>query len=399
MSTKLLLENMRDTSGFFQQDVLEVAWAAVPERFRTVDLVSDGLEPADLGAFTLGRQQHSLRLRFFRLPAPMDREMAWCCWRLVELGGRVPVGSLQSLINSLARAVEEHPDLRGSLMREWERILAAAYARHYGRLPGKGSGLNAGTVLRRYYQILWTAYDQRPWWQREVWDPVLDPRIPLRAHEPLGDHGLYFQSLQPLWLRNGFQWYRKVWLIGQHPAPPTWLCDEPAEVRAFMLDYLSHVRAQTARPGPNRGKPLSPLRVNDIITDGSAAAQARAEQGLREMIRQGKPITFRGLAQTAGVSLDFLYRRTELRRRVEQLRTQQRSHPPQPVTQPPDDSPSSVVRTFTAQLAGLKRRHRDEVQALRRALETARSENLECRAASAPGAPPIPKYPDGDLLP
>ena len=36
--------------------------------------------------------------------------------------------------------------------------------------------------------------------------------------------------------------------------------------------------------------------------------QARAEQGLREMIRTGQPITFRGLAQTAGVSLDFLYR-------------------------------------------------------------------------------------------
>ncbi|MFE3645661.1 tyrosine-type recombinase/integrase [Streptomyces sp. NPDC059169] len=295
MSAKLLLENMRDTSGYFQQDVLDSAWASVPERFRTVDLASAGLEPTDLGAFTLGKHQHSFRLRFFLLPAPMDREMAWCCSRLVELGGRVPVGSLQSLINSLARAVEDHPDLRGSLMRrtprEWERSLAAAYARHYGRLPGKGWGLNTGTVLRRYYQMLWTAYDQRPWWQREVWDPMLDPRIPLRAHEPLGDHSLYFQSLQPLWLRHGFQWYLKIaletggltwttararrsgiqvfgdWITGQHPAPPTWLRDDPAEVRAFMLDYLSHVRAQTARSGPNRGKPLSALRVNDIITD------------------------------------------------------------------------------------------------------------------------------------
>lgn len=57
------------------------------------------------------------------------------------------------------------------------------------------------------------------------------------------------------------------WITGQRPAPPTWLRDDHAEVRAFMLDYLSHVRAQTARSGPNRGKPLSALRVNDIITD------------------------------------------------------------------------------------------------------------------------------------
>lgn len=38
----------------------------------------------------------------------------------------------------------------------------------------------------------------------------------------------------------------------------------------------------------------------------SAAATQRAEEGLREMIRRGDTITFRALAQTAGVSLDFL---------------------------------------------------------------------------------------------
>ena len=59
----------------------------------------------------------------------------------------------------------------------------------------------------------------------------------------------------------------------------------------------------------------------------SAAATTRAEQGLRELIRTGRPITFRGLAQTAGVSLDFLYRTTQIRERVEQLRSQQRTTP------------------------------------------------------------------------
>ncbi|WP_327129600.1 DUF6262 family protein [Streptomyces sp. NBC_01727] len=95
----------------------------------------------------------------------------------------------------------------------------------------------------------------------------------------------------------------------------------------------------------------------------SATAQARAEHGLREMIRRGQPITYRGLVQTANVSLDFLYRSTEIRQRVERLRSQQRSHPPRPASQPADDLPSSVVRTLTTQLAGLKQRHRDEIQA------------------------------------
>lgn len=62
------------------------------------------------------------------------------------------------------------------------------------------------------------------------------------------------------------------------------------------------------------------------------AAKTRAEQGLREMIRRGEPITFRGLAQTAGVSLDFLYRTSEIRRRVEHLRAQQRQPAASPGT-------------------------------------------------------------------
>ena len=111
----------------------------------------------------------------------------------------------------------------------------------------------------------------------------------------------------------------------------------------------------------------------------SAAAQARAEQGLRELIRRGEPITFRGLAATAGVSLDFLYRTGEIRRRVEQLRGQQQASPPALATPADPDQPGSVVRTLTAQLAELRRRHRDEIHALNQALEAAHGENLELR--------------------
>ncbi|MGW7044217.1 hypothetical protein ACWGDT_16210 [Streptomyces avermitilis] len=42
------------------------------------------------------------------------------------------------------------------------------------------------------------------------------------------------------------------------------------------------------------------------------------------------------------------------------------------------------MRTLTAQLAELRRRHRDEVQTLRQALEAAQSENLELRRRLGP---------------
>ncbi|MEU6015210.1 DUF6262 family protein [Streptomyces sp. NPDC047515] len=128
----------------------------------------------------------------------------------------------------------------------------------------------------------------------------------------------------------------------------------------------------------------NPDNLRQAAARKSAAAQTRAEQGLREMIRTSQPITFRGLAQTANVSLDFLYRCTEIRQRVEQLRAQQQNHPPRAAVDPPDDSPSSVVRTLTTQLTELKQRHRNEVRALRQALETAQSENLELRRRLGP---------------
>lgn len=112
----------------------------------------------------------------------------------------------------------------------------------------------------------------------------------------------------------------------------------------------------------------------------SAAAKTRAEDGLTRMRRSGDPITFRGLARTAGVSLDFLYSTPDIRRRVEQLRAQQNSAALPASAHPADpDQPSSVIRTLTSQLAELKRRHRDEISALQQALESALGENLELR--------------------
>ncbi len=123
----------------------------------------------------------------------------------------------------------------------------------------------------------------------------------------------------------------------------------------------------------------NPDNLRKAAARKSAAAKDRAELGLREMVRRGEPITFRGLVQKAGVSLDFLYRSTEIRQRVEHLRSQQRRRLPEPPSAPDPNQPNSVIRTLTAQLAELKRQHLDEVRALRQALEVAQGENLELR--------------------
>lgn len=131
----------------------------------------------------------------------------------------------------------------------------------------------------------------------------------------------------------------------------------------------------------------------------TAATATRADAGLREMLRTGQPITFRGLARHAGVSLDFLYSSTALRQRVQQLRDQQRTQPggassrhdttggdPAGVACP--ETTSSVVATLTAQLTDLRRRHREETARLRRELEAAHGENLLLRRRLASGHDP-----------
>jgi hypothetical protein len=123
----------------------------------------------------------------------------------------------------------------------------------------------------------------------------------------------------------------------------------------------------------------NPENLRRAAAAKSAATQARAEDGLEQMLRRGDPITFRGLAQTAGVSLDFLYTTPEIRSQVEQLRARQQAIPTARAPAPGPDQPSSVIRTLTAQLTDLKRRHRDETDALKQALEAAHGENLELR--------------------
>ncbi len=100
----------------------------------------------------------------------------------------------------------------------------------------------------------------------------------------------------------------------------------------------------------------NPGNLRTAAAAKSAAARARAEDGLRQMRRRGDPITFRGLAQTAGVSLDFLYRTPEIRSQVEQLRARQQATPATRTPAPGPDQPGSVIRTLTAQLTELKRR-------------------------------------------
>jgi hypothetical protein len=116
-----------------------------------------------------------------------------------------------------------------------------------------------------------------------------------------------------------------------------------------------------------------------------AEATTRAEAALAELVARRQPVTFRGLAKAAGVSVDFLYN-SPLRGRIEQLRATAPITAPGAAAAHAEASDSQVVRALAAQLRDLKRRHHDEITELRNALAAAHGENLQLRRALGPAA-------------
>ncbi|MFD4530155.1 DUF6262 family protein [Streptomyces sp. NPDC058470] len=120
-------------------------------------------------------------------------------------------------------------------------------------------------------------------------------------------------------------------------------------------------------------------RTQTLNAAAKAKSQAKtktAEQTLRTLIKRGEPITFQAVQREAGVSHAFLYNHPDLRGRIERLRSQAR---PIPAPAALADAESTLVLALTSQITRLKKQHREEVQALRDALEQAHGENLDLR--------------------
>ena len=201
--------------------------------------------------------------------------------------------------------------------RTWLQQIPLAVHRRRGKLPAPSSVMQMRQVLLRFLWLLDLAYDARPWWQRESWRPVEDPRIPVRQHEPLGRQAIHFHRISAGWLRRAAQWHGKVgletgalrwstlnqrvfaltvldaFLAGRGISEPR-LAAGPARVRQLMQDFLGHVRASRASRGPTAGQPVSAAHAKTVLVHAEqfylfmhdhkdAAAAATGESGWREL--------------------------------------------------------------------------------------------------------------------
>ncbi|MDQ3344289.1 MAG: DUF6262 family protein [Actinomycetota bacterium] len=97
-------------------------------------------------------------------------------------------------------------------------------------------------------------------------------------------------------------------------------------------------------------------RLREAAQARHDATMRRAENTLRQLAKKGGPITFRRVAEEAGVSRAWLYRQDELRRQIDQLR----------------DTPTSRASSLPAA-------ERATVESLRQQLRAYRSEIARLR--------------------
>ncbi|WP_447947266.1 hypothetical protein [Microbacterium lacticum] len=157
------------------------------------------------------------------LPARMQHEVMFAVWRIVELGGRVPVAVMSLLTRELGHATT-HLRTQGkpwnSLIDRtpagWRTVLLNSWERRTGSFPNPETSRTFLSALDRVCKLVWFAYDARPWWRREIWDLQLDVRIPRTPHELQNQTAIHWHRLQPRWLREGAMFFVKSQLeLGQ----------------------------------------------------------------------------------------------------------------------------------------------------------------------------------------
>jgi len=311
------LELIEAARGRADPQALEALWTAVPGPMRLLRFAPGTVPPQYAGAFCHdGTWRAGVDLS--HLPEPMRREVAWCVFRIIDLGGTIPTPGLSMLVRRLGEVIAGQPgrapvSLLGMAGRDWCQQIQHAAHRRTGRLPAPATMSNIRGLLTRMMRLLVTASDTGPWWRLDQWNPVEDTRIPLRDHEPMGRYAVRFDRIGMPWLRRGLQWHCKTGLetgtlrwstvhrrivavaeldafLRRRPPAGPWLAASPGQIRALMLDFLGHLRVREPARGRRAGQRLSPASVQRLASDveqfylfmtdnKEAAAAALAEPG------------------------------------------------------------------------------------------------------------------------
>lgn len=116
-------------------------------------------------------------------------------------------------------------------------------------------------------------------------------------------------------------------------------------------------------------------RLREAAQARHDATLGRARNTLASMTRRGTPVTFRRVAEAAGVSRSWLYRQPELREQINRLRHTSRSRPgPLPTAERATvDSLRQQVHTYRGEINRLRTENHELREQLARRLDADRA--------------------------
>jgi len=286
-----------DGCGLYCEERNLWLWEQVPEELRLVEFSYRTLPDHPAFRWKLKTRGSWRGFDLYTLPEPMQRELAYCFWQIIESGLTI-TNYYSQLVWWLIMLDDDYraggrARLRSFMdmpLARWERELAKARTRRTGKLHRVWTA-NGPATFRRCYRHLVVAYDPREWWRHDVWSPKFDARIPTRTHEPnRARSGYDFLALEQPWLREAAKWYMKVALetgllrwptirgrlfslelfdrfIAKRGIDEPWLCADPTDLRLLALDFLAAVKQRRATAGPRRGELIGGPTVHNILTD------------------------------------------------------------------------------------------------------------------------------------
>ena len=227
----------------------------------------------------------SQALNLSGLPDTVTMELAWLVHREAEIGLRIYPATFSSAASGL-RAATQSGGAEARAARSLLQLTPEQWSHHVdlARMRGHKVGVSVNQALmnqlRRWQDELVYPYHRGEWWQLDVWNPLLDARIPQRDHEPQGRAVVNFINLTSSWLREAAKWWlgdtlasgRYTWsslksrsdglkwlqrhIDATNDEGPT-LVGDADELRGFVRSFLDRLRAYRIKQGPSAGQPLS----------------------------------------------------------------------------------------------------------------------------------------------
>ena len=138
-------------------------------------------------------------------------------------------------------------------------------------------------------------------------------------------------------------------------------------------------------PRPSNNSKGNPELLVKAAAAKKKDASERLEKAIQQVLDSGETITFKAIAETAGLSVSYLYKYPEIKNRIAELRNQQKAAiggivNKTPKFQPATDKSKAVI---ISKLRQENRRLRNENEDLKKHIEVAQGKVIELRQVEA----------------